>query len=106
MRMLIAGLCAAVLAAVPTFSTAADPYEINVILPITGPGAFLGKADVNALTVIEQTVNKAGGIRGRQIKFDILDDQTTPAVAVQLLNGVIAKNPPFVLGSTLSAVCS
>lgn len=106
MRVLIVGLCAAILAAVPSFAPAADPYEINVILPITGAAAFLGKADVNALTVIEQTVNKAGGIRGRQIKFVILDDQTTPAVAVQLLNGVIAKNVPFVLGSTLSAVCS
>jgi branched-chain amino acid transport system substrate-binding protein len=106
MRVLIALLCVAVLCAVPSFAPAADPYEINVILPVTGSGAFLAKADMNALSVIESTVNKAGGIRGRQIKFTVMDDQSTPAVAVQLLNGVIAKKVPIVLGSTLAAACS
>lgn len=85
---------------------AADPYTINVILPMTGYAAFLGKADVNALSTIEQVVNKSGGIRGRPIKFDVADDQSNPAVAVQLLNGVLAKKPPFILGSTLAATCS
>jgi branched-chain amino acid transport system substrate-binding protein len=106
MRTFIAILCMAVLSAVPSFATAADPYEINVILPVTGSGAFLAQADMNALGVIERTVNKSGGIRGRQIKFVVMDDQSTPAVAVQLLNGVIAKKVPFVLGSTLAATCS
>lgn len=106
MKRLIAYLCVAAVALLPSFSAAADPYEINVILPMTGFGAFLGKADTNAFNVIEQTVNKAGGIRGRQIKFVVQDDASNPATAVQLLNGVLAKKVPLVLGSTLAATCS
>ena len=84
MKRLIANLCIAALAVIPSFAVAADPYEINVILPMTGAAAFLGKADTNALNVIEATVNKAGGIRGRQIKFVVADDESNPALAVQL----------------------
>ncbi len=84
----------------------AAPYEINAILPVTGAAAFIAKADMNALSVIEQTVNAAGGIRGRQIHFVVQDDQSNPAVSVQLLNGVLAKKVPFILGSTLGATCS
>jgi branched-chain amino acid transport system substrate-binding protein len=104
-KILRSVLCAAALTVVPSFGNAADPYEINVILPVTGGGAFIAKADMNALSVIEQTVNGSGGIRGRQIKFVVQDDQSNPAVAVQLLNGVLAKKVPFVLGSTLAATC-
>ena len=106
MKRLIANLCIAALLVIPSFAAAADPYEINVILPMTGAGAFLGKADTNALNVIEQTVNKAGGIRGRPIKFVVADDESNPSLAVQLLNGVLAKKVPLVLGSTLAATCS
>jgi branched-chain amino acid transport system substrate-binding protein len=105
MRKLLVLLGAIALAFAPSLGRAADVYEIDAILPMTGYGAFLGKADTNALNVIEATVNKSGGIRGRPIKFVVADDQSNPAVAVQLLNTVLAKHPPFILGSTLSATC-
>ncbi|HXP93759.1 MAG TPA: ABC transporter substrate-binding protein [Candidatus Binatia bacterium] len=85
---------------------AADPYEINVVLSMTGPGSFLGKNEAAALALIEQNTNKAGGIGGRPIKFVVVDDQSSPQVAVQLTNNILAKNPPVVLGSTLVAACT
>jgi branched-chain amino acid transport system substrate-binding protein len=85
---------------------AADPYEINVITPLTGIGAFIGKNEAAALGLLEKSVNDAGGVRGRQIKFVVQDDQSNPQVSVQLLNGLIAKKVPIVLGSTLAAMCS
>lgn len=106
MRILIALAAALGLLGFDSFATAADPYEINVILPVTGSGAFIARADMNALSVIEQTVNKSGGVRGRAIKFVVQDDQSNPALSVQLLNGVIAKHVPIVLGSTLAATCN
>jgi branched-chain amino acid transport system substrate-binding protein len=105
MKRSLAVVCVCALLGVPSFARAADPYEINVILPVTGAGAFLATADMNALNVIEQTVNKSGGIRGRQIKFVVADDQSTPALAVQLTNAVLAKKVPILLGSTLAATC-
>jgi branched-chain amino acid transport system substrate-binding protein len=100
-------LVAIVLAAsVATSAANEPPYEINVILPLTGYGAFLGKEEQIALHVIEDRVNKSGGIRGRQIRFAIADTQSNPQVAVQLANAIIAKNAPFFLGSTIVADCN
>ena len=83
----------------------ADPYDINVIAPLTGGGAFIAATQQKSLRVFEDLVNKQGGIKGRPLKFTFLDDQTNPQQAVQLANGLIAKHVPVVLGSSLSAMC-
>ena len=105
-RRIAVFVSAVLLAAIPLASRAADPFEINVIISITGRAAFLGKDQQVVFTTIEDQVNKAGGIRGRQIKFVLLDDQSSPQVGVQLMNEVIAKKAQVVLGSTLVAICS
>ena len=97
---------ATLLAVVPLASRAADPLEINVILSLTGSAAFLGKSQSAALSVIEDQTNKAGGVAGRPIKFVIGDDQSTPQVGVQLMNAVIAKKAPVVIGASIVAVCN
>lgn len=93
------------LATVPLAGRAADPFEINVIISMTGSGAFLGKDQQAVLGAIEEQVNKAGGVRGRPIKFAIADDQSSPQVGVELMNAAIAKHAQVVLGSTLVAIC-
>jgi branched-chain amino acid transport system substrate-binding protein len=84
---------------------AAQPYEINVILPLTGPAAFLGKGEQTSLQLAEKAMNASGGIHGRPVKFVIQDDGTSPQTGVQLANQVIAKKPPVLLGSSLVAIC-
>ena len=37
-------------------------YEINVILPQTGSGSFMGRAEQHALELLRQSVNASGGI--------------------------------------------
>jgi branched-chain amino acid transport system substrate-binding protein len=81
------------------------PYEINVILALTGPAAFIGKAEQQSLQLLEGILNKDGGIYGRPIKFAIVDDASNPAVTVQLANGLIAKHIPVILGPTFTATC-
>jgi branched-chain amino acid transport system substrate-binding protein len=85
---------------------AADPFEIPVVLPLTGGGAFLGKSQNLSLQLIEQMVNKGGGINGRPIHFAVQDDQSNPQVAVQLTNGALAKKPPVIMGSSIVAMCN
>ena len=80
--------------------------EINVILPLTGGGAFLGKAEQQALMQFEKAANTDGGIHGQPLKFVFHDDQSSPQVAVQLANQVKASNPPVILGSALVALCN
>ena len=103
---LVTGAFATLLALAPLGARAADPFEINAILAVTGPAAFLGKAQITALGLIEDQVNKKGGINGRPIKFVISDDQSSPQVAVQLFNAVTAKKVSVILGSTISSLCN
>jgi branched-chain amino acid transport system substrate-binding protein len=85
---------------------AEDPYEINVMMSLTGPIAFLGKEEAESIRGVETIVNRTGGIRGRPVKFVIHDIQTNPVVAVQVANQLLAKQVPVILGpdSTSAAV--
>ena len=98
-------LVAAALVCGLSVAQAAD-REINVILPLTGGGAFLGKAQQQALQQLEKATNAEGGIHGQPLKFVFHDDQSSPQVAVQLANQVKAGNPPVILGSALVALCN
>src|SRR5487761_2100284 len=81
-------------------------YDINVILPLTGGGAFLGKEQQAALQVAETVINKAGGVHGQQVHFVFHDDQSNPQTSVQLANQVIAAKPTVLLGSSLVSSCN
>jgi branched-chain amino acid transport system substrate-binding protein len=85
---------------------AADPYEINAILPLTGQGAFLGNSQAETLRALEAQVNKTGGIRGQAVKFNILDDQSTAQTSVVLTNTLLTKQAPVIIGSSLVGLCS
>ena len=86
-------------------SRAAEPFEINVIVSLTGPFAFIGQAEAASVRAIETIVNKSGGIKGQQIKMVIQDDASNPATAVQIASGIIAKKPNVMLGPTYLASC-
>jgi len=103
-RLLIAALVA--LWCLPAPARAAEPYEIQVILPLTGGGAFAGKGQQDNLSALEAVMNKEGGIDGRPVKFVFVDDQTSPQVAVQLASDIVAKHPAVFLGSSLVAMCN
>jgi branched-chain amino acid transport system substrate-binding protein len=84
---------------------AAGTYNIDVILSLTGFYAFVGNQDAESFKVFENYANRTGGIRGQQLHFDIHDDQSSTAVAVQLANQLIAKHPAVVMGSQGGSLC-
>jgi branched-chain amino acid transport system substrate-binding protein len=81
------------------------PVEVNALIPLTGPGAFIGNATKKDFDLIQELVNKSGGIKGRPVKFVIGDDQANPQVSVQLLSDLIAKKVPIVFGGVLAGNC-
>jgi branched-chain amino acid transport system substrate-binding protein len=93
-------------AAWPSSAPAADPFEINAILPLTGPAAFIGKASQEGLDAAAAVANKSGGIGGRPVKFVVQDDQSNPANDVQLAGDLIARKVPIIMGSALVANCN
>ena len=100
------GLVLAVAAGATGAARAAEPYDIHVILPLTGGGSFVGNGHRDSLETLAQVVNAADGIRGRPVHFVYHDDQSSPQVAVQLANEVLADKPAVILGSGLVAMCA
>ncbi len=86
-------------------AAAADPYEINMILSLTGGAAFVGTREAESMHALETMVNASGGVKGRPIKITIADDESNPQVAVQLSNQLAAKKVPFIVGPTITALC-
>lgn len=82
-----------------------SPLELNVILPLTGSGAFLGTQEKRAIGIAETVINQRGGVRGRPVHFVFADDQTNPSITVQLTAALVAKNVPVIFGSAISAMC-
>jgi branched-chain amino acid transport system substrate-binding protein len=81
------------------------PIEIDTLLALTGPAAFIGSAEKQSLGLIETLTNAAGGIKGRPIKFVIEDDESNPQVTLQLTNALVAKKAPVILGPSFTATC-
>lgn len=95
------------LAVAPAPAGAADDdFVFDVIIPLTGGGAFLGTEQQQTVVQTEKIINQEGGVHGKHVRFVFHDDQSSPQVAVQLATDVIANHPPVVFGSTISALCN
>jgi branched-chain amino acid transport system substrate-binding protein len=87
-------------------ASAAESYKIHAILSMSGNASFLGKGQQSELLLLQDTVNKTGGIKGANLEFVFHDDQTSPQLAVQLFNQIKASNPSVILGPDLVAMCN
>ena len=85
---------------------AADPYKIDVVIPMTGGASFLGAGTKATLDVLKTEVNKDGGINGQPLDFVYHDDQSNPQTAVQLTNAIVGEKPAVMIGSSLVAMCN
>lgn len=95
------------LIALGTFSAqAAEPVTIDVIISLSGQGTFVGTGQQHAIEIAEDAIDRAGGIAGRPVKFTFEDDQSSPQVALQLLQGAIARKASVVLGPSLAGQCN
>lgn len=92
------------LAALPL--RAAETYDIDVVLPLTGPAALLGTGEQQALRMFESTPLAHQGIASRPVHFVYHDDQSSPQTAVQLAAQIAGQRSPVVIGSTLVATCN
>jgi branched-chain amino acid transport system substrate-binding protein len=107
-RLSVAAVFAALLeagSALPS-SPAGTPFTIDVIAPLTGIGAFQGASITRSLRVFEAWTNEHGGLRGQPIHFEIHDDQSNPAMSVQLTEQLKSKQPAVILGTSGSGNCN
>jgi branched-chain amino acid transport system substrate-binding protein len=103
--------CAGLIGTVATVATlssaglAADAYNINVVLPLTGSAAFVGQGQKDSLSALEDQINGTGGVSRDKLNFTFQDDQTQPQLAVQLASQILGSQPAVVMGSSLVAMC-
>jgi branched-chain amino acid transport system substrate-binding protein len=105
-RLSLAALAVALTVAASEGSAASAPFDIPVVLPLTGNAAFLGQGEKAALDIQEKAINRQGGINGTPIHYVFNDDQSSPQVAVQLAGQIAAQHPAAILGSALVAMCN
>jgi branched-chain amino acid transport system substrate-binding protein len=106
---LLRGLLAALLAlAIGPGALQAQPAPLNidVILSLTGAAAFSGQTDEQTIAAFEKYANAHGGVRGQPIHFAVVDDQSSPAVALQLADAIAARHVAVIIGSVTTPTCA
>jgi branched-chain amino acid transport system substrate-binding protein len=104
----------AVLAGVSAFTTGPavgqQPIRIGAFLSATGPISFLGDPEMKTLKLYVDRINKAGGVKGRQLELTAYDDagDTSQArsFALRLVNQdkVVAVIGGSSTGTTMATV--
>ena len=104
MRTLLAAAAIAVLSLPGGFASAAGaPIVVGVVISTSGPSAPLGVPEKNGFLLVERNVNAKGGINGRPLHFEIVDDEARPDVAAQLAQQLIGKGAVAIVCGTRTA---
>ncbi len=89
---------------------AKEPYKIGAILSVTGAASFLGEPEKSALIMLQEQINKAGGINGHPIEVIIEDsksDETQAVLAAKKLiekDNVLAIIGPSTTGESMAVI--
>jgi branched-chain amino acid transport system substrate-binding protein len=102
----IALLTALLATAIGPATAADETVDMPTLLSVSGSAAFIGKQALESVQRLAAVVNAQGGIRGKMLHVSLQDTTSTPATAVQLLNGLIASHVQAVFGPTFTAECS
>jgi branched-chain amino acid transport system substrate-binding protein len=74
---------------------------IGVIEHLTGPSAYYGTGEVKSIKAAVAYLNSTGGILGKQINLQVLDDADNPAQSVPLVRKFASDSSiPLILGPT------
>lgn len=85
----------------PAPATAPEPIVIGVSLGLTGSLDTFARPLRNAIEVAQNTINANGGILGRQVVFDVQDDQSDDGdkgIVASVANGFVQKHVVAVIG--------
>ena len=66
----------------PAKTFAAEPYKIGAVFSVTGGASFLGEPEKNTVLMLQDQINKAGGINGHPVEVIIEDSKSDETQAV------------------------
>lgn len=77
------------------------PLKIGVVVSATGPAASLGIPERNTLVLLEEQVNRRGGVAGRPVQFIVIDDASDTTQAVRATRRLIQEDQVLaIIGTT------
>ena len=77
--------------------------HFSAVLSLTGAGSVYGPSSKNGVLLAQDVVNKAGGVNGGVIAFDVKDDASDKQQAAQATQTAIQQDQALaILGPTLS----
>lgn len=82
------------------------PYVIYAELAVTGAVGVLGQEEKLALDALQAQVNRQGGVDGHPIEFKILDNESSPSVAVQLASPLVQGHIPLLLNGSVTSTAA
>src|SRR6202142_2680125 len=112
-KMLLSVLGIAALLSLLTMNAGAkekETYKIGAVISVTGAASFLGEPEKNTLIMLQDQINKSGGINGRRIEVIIEDsksDETQAVLAAKKLldrDNVLAIVGPSTTGESMALV--
>ncbi|MCG2722135.1 MAG: ABC transporter substrate-binding protein [Thermodesulfovibrionales bacterium] len=89
---------------------AKEPYKIGALLAVTGPASFLGEPEKNTALMLQDQINKTGGINGHPLEIIIEDtksDETSAVLSAKKLlenDKVLAIIGPSTTGESMALV--
>ena len=87
----------------PTEAPAEGDVVIGVSIPLTGPLAEAGEMTVKAMDLFCEQINAAGGVNGRKVRYEVLDDKMDPTEASMVAQRFIENDEIIcVVGSLTS----
>lgn len=76
--------------------------SVGVILPVSGNNATDGKDMQNAMDMAVEKINEAGGVLGKNIKLETVDDACDPQTATTAANKLVSMEVVAVVGGYCS----
>ena len=84
----------------PAKTAAKEPIKFGIIGPYTGPNAKPGQSMKQGVNLAVEEINKAGGVKGRQLVAMFEDDASVPAQSVSATEKLINKDEvAFLIGT-------
>src|ERR1700744_658280 len=99
-------LAAAVMIAASVQPSMAETIKIGVFGPFSGDAAAMGGSEKNAVSLVIQEKNAAGGIRGQQIEPFYADDSGKPEEAVNPVKRLISRDEVLINIGSISSPAS
>lgn len=83
----------------------AEPYKIGAVVSITGPASFLGEPERKSIILLQDEINKKGGVRGHKIEVIIYDDASEETKAVMATKRLIEYDKVLaIVGPSISGI--